>query len=178
MDQRPGGSPVSSKALPAVLVLLLVVGLAALANHFLGDPPATNAPKKAATLSPPPAATATPPRAATGRVARSQGSIPKANVSNEHKLELPDGTLVDALNGAVDAPPLKDYWGTFEWSPIIGIERSSAGVDWYKHADGSYSTTEMVMRTDLGRKAAMTRVAHPGPAPATTAPNTKTTSPR
>lgn len=86
------------------------------------------------------------------------------------KLELPDGTLVDALNGAVDVPPLKDYWGPFPWSPIVGVERSSAGVDWYKHADGSYSTTEMVMRTDLGRKAAMTRVAHPGPTPARTAP--------
>ena len=45
-----------------------------------------------------------------------------------------------------------------------------AGLDWYKHADGSYSTTQMVMRSDLGRMAAMTRVAHPGPALVPTAP--------
>ncbi|MEZ6036498.1 MAG: hypothetical protein R3F29_03385 [Planctomycetota bacterium] len=78
-------------------------------------------------------------------------------------LQLPDGTLVPALNGAVDAAPLKDYWGPFPWSPIVGVERSSAGVDWYRHQDGSYSTTQMVWRSDLGREAAMTRVAHPGP---------------
>ncbi|HEX5051821.1 MAG TPA: hypothetical protein VFZ65_08625 [Planctomycetota bacterium] len=83
-----------------------------------------------------------------------------------HELELPDGTTVATLNDAVDAAPLAMYWGPMPWSPIVAIERSSAGVDWYRHADGSYSTTQMVWRKDLGRYAAMTRVAHPGPEPA------------
>ena len=84
-------------------------------------------------------------------------------------LELPDGTTVETLNDAVDAAPLAQFWGQHPWSPIIGVDRSSAGVDWYRHADGSYSTTQMVWRKDLGRHAAMTRVAHPGPAPAAVA---------
>ena len=80
-------------------------------------------------------------------------------------LLLPDGSTVPALNGAVDAEPLATFWGPFPWSPIVGVERNDQGVDWYKHADGSYSTTQMVWRPDLGRHAAMTRVAHPGATP-------------
>jgi hypothetical protein len=45
----------------------------------------------------------------------------------------------------------------------VGIETNSQGLDWYKHKDGSYSTTQMVWREDLGKKMAMTRVAHPAP---------------
>ena len=67
----------------------------------------------------------------------------------------------DDRDGAVDAAPLAEYWGPSPWSPIIGVRTSTAGVDWYEHADGSFSTTQMVMRSDLGRMAAMTRVAHP-----------------
>jgi hypothetical protein len=80
-------------------------------------------------------------------------------------LLLPDGSTVPTLNGALDAEPLATFWGPFPWSPIVGVERNDQGIDWYKHADGSYSTTQMVWRQDLGRRAAMTRVAHPGAAP-------------
>lgn len=89
--------------------------------------------------------------------------------NHAHDLELPDGTFVPALNGAVDAAPLATYWGPFPWSPIVGVQ-SADGIDWYQHADGSFSTTQMVWRSDLGHEAAMTRVAHPGPTPAATAP--------
>lgn len=86
-------------------------------------------------------------------------------------LELPDGSFVAALNGARDVAPLRHYWSAQRpWSPIVALERSSAGIDWYRHEDGSYSTTQMVWRSDLGREDAMTRVAHPGPAAASTAP--------
>lgn len=125
--------------------------------------------------SPPPAAAAGPAvtaaePAAAPSPAREIGTVVEpplaapAAVDRSRELELPDGTYVATLNGAVDAAPLARYWGPFPWSPIVGTERSSAGVDWYKHADGSYSTTQMVWRSDLGRHAAMTRVAHPGPA--------------
>lgn len=80
---------------------------------------------------------------------------------------LPDGTRTAMLNGATDAPPLGEYWGTtVPWSPIVGIERNDQGVDWYRHQNGSYSTTQVVWRSDLQRHMAMTRVAHPAPAAA------------
>jgi hypothetical protein len=167
MDQRPGGAPVSSKAL--LLGLIPVLGLALLANHLMGDvqPPKTDAPRSAPPTST--AATVTP--VSGGRVAARKAAHKKMQAKRDSKrLELPDGTFVATLNGAVDAPSMKDFWGPFDWSPIVGTERSSAGVDWYEHADGSFSTTEMVWRPDLGRKAAMTRVAHPGPAPVETSP--------
>lgn len=77
---------------------------------------------------------------------------------------LPDGTRVPMLNGATDAPPLAEYWGSaVPWSPIVGIERNDQGVDWYRHQNGSWSTTQVVWRSDLQRHMAMTRVAHPAP---------------
>jgi len=111
-----------------------------------------------------------PVEAQRGAVATRTTSGGAAAPDRSTLLELPDGTRVRALNGAVDAPPMGDFWGPFAWSPIVAIERSDAGLDWYRHADGSYSTTQMVMRADLGREVAMTRVAHPGPRPAATAP--------
>ncbi len=111
-----------------------------------------------------PAATPAPVAAATGRLAAADAAQP-TEVDHARDLALPDGTFVPALNDAVDAAPLQDFWGPQPYSAIVGVERSSAGVDWYRHADGSYSTTQMVWRSDLGRFAAMTRVAHPGPAP-------------
>lgn len=92
-----------------------------------------------------------------------RAAAPAAAPAAHHELVLPDGTTVPALNGAVDPAPLSRYWGPFPWSPIVGRERSSAGIEWYRHADGSYSTTEMAFVEQLGRQIALTRVAHPGP---------------
>jgi hypothetical protein len=90
---------------------------------------------------------------------------PAAKPDHSHELELPDGTFVAALNGAVDPAPLQQFWGSqVPWSPIVGVERNDQGVDWYHHANGSYSTTQMVWRSDLAAYVAMTRVGHPGPA--------------
>ena len=88
-----------------------------------------------------------------------------AKPGRSHELELPDGTFVPALNGATDPAPLREYWGAeVPWSPIVGVERNDQGLDWYRHANGSYSTTQMVWRSDLKGYAPMTRVGHPGPA--------------
>jgi hypothetical protein len=133
-------------------------------DNMAPSPVRVEPPPVAEALSPPPNATPTP---ATGKVLPADQP---AKVDRSRELELPDGTFVRALNDAVDAAPVARYWGPFPWSPIVGVERSSAGLDWYKHADGSYSTTQMVWRADLKRYDAMTRVAHPGPAPAATAP--------
>ncbi|MBK8098867.1 MAG: hypothetical protein IPK26_17270 [Planctomycetes bacterium] len=77
------------------------------------------------------------------------------------QLVLPDGTSVPALNDARGVPPLQQFWGQRPWSPIVRVERSDLGIDWYVHADGTRSTTEMKWREDLGRLDAMTRVAQP-----------------
>lgn len=82
----------------------------------------------------------------------------------QQTLLLPDGTRVQSLNGAVNATPLADAWPkNVPWSPIVRIERSDVGVDWYVHEDGSRSTTEMKWRSDLGREDAVTRLARPAP---------------
>ncbi|MFO1076897.1 MAG: hypothetical protein U1E73_04125 [Planctomycetota bacterium] len=140
--------------------LLLVFGGLGTASLLLarGEAPATAATSHHHADVAPPA-----PAAATVDLA----PRPAAVTDHTRDLELPDGTFVPALNGATDAAPLSTYWGPFPWSPIAGIERAD-GVDWYRHEDGSYSTTQMVWRSDLGTQAAMTRVAHPGPAPAAT----------
>lgn len=158
----------SRKLVLAVVVLIAASAVTVFAyqQNRVHQPARTQAPAQQRAAEAPQPST---PQAATGRIARNQPTRnPSEAVSG--KLELPDGTFVDALNDAVNAPALSTYWGPFDWSPIIGIERSSAGVDWYKHADGSYSTTQMVWRSDLGRNEAMTRVAHPGPEPVNTAP--------
>lgn len=108
------------------------------------------------------AAVGSAPQRAT-RAADAPSAASPAGGSRE--LLLPDGTTVPTLNGAIDAEPLATFWGPFPWSPIVGVERNDQGLDWYKHADGSYSTTQMVWRQDLGRHAAMTRVAHPSATP-------------
>ncbi|HZN37870.1 MAG TPA: hypothetical protein VFD82_03650 [Planctomycetota bacterium] len=110
-----------------------------------------------------PPAPAPAPAAEVASVERAKES---SSVDHSRELELPDGSFVPALNGAVGATRVAEYWGPLPWSPIAAVERSSAGVDWYRHQDGSYSTTQMVWRKDLGRYEAMTRVAHPGPTPA------------
>jgi hypothetical protein len=83
--------------------------------------------------------------------------------AKRHMVKLPTGEYVRALNGAVDAKPL-EWMRDRPYSPIIGIDRAPDGKDWWVHADGSRSTTEMVYRSDLGRPDAVTQVAHPAPA--------------
>ena len=126
-------------------------------------PVTAEAPASAPT--PTPEAPATPVSAPVTKV------VPQAAPADRSRqLELPDGTFVPTLNGAVDAEPLKNYWGVWPWSPIVGVERSSAGVDWYQHADGSYSTTQMLRADPGNRLVTLTRVAHPSTTTAPTAP--------
>ena len=106
---------------------------------------------------------------ATGQVVPGADVPPMApQLPPERTMVLPDGTRVATLNGAVHAKPLSEAWPKdVPWSPIVRIERSDLGVDWYVHEDGSRSTTEMKWRSDLGREDAVTRLARPTP----TAPN-------
>lgn len=142
------------------------IGVMALLTPWLlrsAPQPTVPATPTAAITSPTAAVTTAP---ATGSLAAPRSQPAASAPSGSRELQLPDGSVVPTLNDAVDAAPIAQFWGSQPWSPIVGVERSSAGLDWYKHADGSYSTTQMVWRSDLGRHAAMTRVAHPGPVPA------------
>lgn len=146
-----------------------LAGLAAGAYWLLGQQPA--APPKA----PPPTAAAPTPSTTTPTPAAAaplpeRGRKPAPPPSRPDELALPDGTFVATLNGATNVPPLADYWGTWPWSPIVGVERSSAGLDWYKHADGSFSTTQMAWSSTLKAHVPMTRVAHPSTDTAPVAP--------
>jgi len=129
----------------------------ALRQSTIAPAPVAGAPRSpaATTSAPVPPATAADPSIDASKPAAGGASV----------LLLPDGTHLPCLNGAHDCEPLQRAWGQWPWSPITGRERSDAGIDWYIHADGSRSTTEMKFRSDLGRWDAVTRVAHPGASP-------------
>lgn len=153
------------------ITLLAVLGAVGGAVYWLSRAStAPTAPAPAAPAPSPSPAASPAPLPAVGVPAPTR-TAPKAR-DRRHELELPDGTYVPALNGAIDPEPLASYWGNWPWSPIVGVERSSAGVDWYRHEDGSYSTTEMVRADPGNRTVVMTRVAHPSATTAPTAPAT------
>lgn len=84
---------------------------------------------------------------------------PAEELPYKNRLYFPDGSYLPALNGASNAPAV-----TFRdraYSPVIAREKDTTGREWYKHEDGSYSTTVMGWRKDLGRMDAITQVAHP-----------------
>jgi hypothetical protein len=72
-------------------------------------------------------------------------------------LQLPDGTQTAPLNGITE--PGRMNWGNRPYAPIVGTVHCQ-GVDWYRHADGSLTTTVEVYRSDLGRRVPVTLVAH------------------
>ncbi|MEZ5964900.1 MAG: hypothetical protein R3F56_13755 [Planctomycetota bacterium] len=76
-------------------------------------------------------------------------------------LELPNGEFVPALNGVRGAPPM-EWPADRPFSPIIGRVRTTE-LEWYVHADGTRSTTQMSFRTDLSRFDAVTTLANPAP---------------
>jgi hypothetical protein len=62
-------------------------------------------------------------------------------------LRLPDGSgYVPNLNGVTQ--PME--WTAGRFTPIVGINRTDTGIDWYVHEDGSQSTTVMITTERLG----------------------------
>lgn len=151
----------------ALLVTLAALGGASLWLRVGEQPP------PAAPAAPGAAPAALPPVPATAPAVAAP--IPEPPPADRSKyLELPDGSFVPTLNGATNVAPLAKFWGSqVPWSPIVGIERNDQGIDWYRHENGSYSTTQMVLVSRSGRQSyePMTRVGHRGPAntPATAA---------
>ena len=75
-------------------------------------------------------------------------------------IPLPDGTFVPALNG-IENPPAPHWERGRPWSPIVGRAHSQ-GLEWYVHADGTWTTTFRAWRDELGRYDDTTAVYHPG----------------
>lgn len=65
--------------------------------------------------------------------------------SRKGALKLPDGTTREALNGVTE--DLVVPWPAgHPYSPIVAQE-TNAGTEWYRHADGSFTTT--IVRTEI-----------------------------
>ncbi|MCA8971762.1 MAG: hypothetical protein KDC95_18375 [Planctomycetes bacterium] len=75
---------------------------------------------------------------------------------------LPDGTFAPCLNGIHHAPPMQ-WPRDVPWSTIRRKIVDRQGKEWYEHADGSYSTTEMMYRSDLGHSEPVVQVRNPVP---------------
>lgn len=100
----------------------------------------------------------TPVEPRVGEVER----VEESEVPREDRWLLPDNTWVRALNGAKEPAPLSAAWPDDKaWVPIVGIEKGADGIEWYRHSDGSVSTTRMIWRQDLGRMDAEVIHSHP-----------------
>ncbi len=79
----------------------------------------------------------------------------------------PDGTWLPPLNGVQQAPPFPGFKDR-PWSPVVRIDTDPRSrVQWYVHADGSVSCTQMVPSTD-GKRTWIEpgwAVGHPVPSP-------------
>ena len=76
---------------------------------------------------------------------------------DEPHVTYPDGSMWPALNG-VKKPAAITWPQGHPFAPVVGKIRDSLGVEFYRHADGSLSTTQMMFRKDLGRDDAISQV--------------------
>jgi hypothetical protein len=148
----------SRAATPVLLVLLC--GALGLAGWFL------LAHGKNAKAAPAAKQTnAQPGQQATPPAVRGQGPALAPRQQQEAKqimLHLPDGSSVPALNHIT--MPVEFAWPQgVPYAPIVGRETDFNGTEWYVHADGTRSTTEMKYRKDLGREDATAITKNPLP---------------
>lgn len=80
-----------------------------------------------------------PPTPAVVQAEPSPSTTPASTAPATAMARFPGGHHLSALNGiaeSVDMPWPTDH----PWSPVDGVVRDQ-GQDWYRHADGSWSTT-------------------------------------
>lgn len=82
-------------------------------------------------------------------------------IPEDQRLRMPDGSFVPTLNGVKN--PAAIVWGNQPYSPIVR-KQIDPHCEWYLHADGTYTTTVMTWRSDLGREDAVTLCLHPAKA--------------
>lgn len=108
---------------------------------------------------------AKPPRAAAPDRSRSGDPVREAQVGRAsgpgpNSLRMPDGTYLPVLNGAVGAPAAEWPKGR-PYSPVVKKVIDAAGLEWYLHADGSYTITQNQYRSDLGKTEPATLIYNP-----------------
>lgn len=140
--------------------LLLVIALACGAGGYLWLRPGPGAAPPsvpAGPADPVPAGPAPAPVTSNAPVVQPAGPPP---APSKGKAIYPDGSAHPALNGVDEE--IKVSWPTqVPFSPIVGQFVDRDGLQWYRHEDGSQSTTKIAWRKDLGRNAAITLVANP-----------------
>jgi hypothetical protein len=149
METTQGG-PNRMLVLASGLVLLgaLIAGGLWLQRAMRKEPaPPPSAPQQQPQLPPP-----TLPIEAVTAAPLDQGPHDK-----QPHLTYPDGSSWPPLNGVKSPAPVAWPQG-HPFAPVVGKIRDAMGVEFYKHADGSLSTTMMMFRKDLGRDDAITQV--------------------
>lgn len=140
-------------AISKPIAVLVFVGVLGGAWWALRTPPDA-APQKSQepAVSPPKPATPASPVTAEFKME------PAEKVPVERRLKMPDGSFVPTLNGVLH--PANIVWGDVPYSPIVR-KQIDPTVEWYVHADGTFTTTMMQWRSDLGRTDAVTLCLHP-----------------
>jgi len=149
MEPMPRTFPIW-RTLAAVLLAGVMVGvLLSLWPHQEPAPaPAPQPQPEQPARAPAPVHTEAPP-------ARSGPPQPAAKM-----IRYPDGSQYPTLNGVKD--PLVISWPVeIPFSPVVGQFKDEQGLEWYRHADGTRSTVQMMWRKDLGRMDTTGRVENP-----------------
>lgn len=126
--------------------------------HKPAPPPATPVARMAA---PAPAPASQAPVVVAAAAPSKQGPAPAAPKAMGR---FSNGVKVALLNGVTE--PVDLAWpADWPWSPVKETVRDERGIDWYRHADGSMSTT--LVRTDeaTGKQKTMGLVYTPGGEP-------------
>ncbi|MBK9385712.1 MAG: hypothetical protein IPN34_12960 [Planctomycetes bacterium] len=142
------------------LFLLVLLSAGAIGVYFALRSPRSTPPTVPATMRSAPTETAPAPVVAHAPLREAPAPTRTPPVPEE-MIRYPDGTFMPPLNG-VKQPALLHWPPEEPFSPIVG-KQMAGDVEWYVHADGTQSTTQMVFRSDLGREVAVTHVARPMP---------------
>lgn len=141
-----------NRLVPAFLLVAVAVGGVA---WFLREPPA----EKPVAPTQPPGAPEKPPMPTPGAATAVVLPIPSTkDVPAERLLRFPNGETAAPLNGIEN--PATCVWGDTPWSPIVRRELNN-GIEWYVHADGTYTTTTTIWRSDTKRQEPVTFCMHP-----------------
>lgn len=140
-------------------VLAVVLGVAVVgAVHYLGggtDPQAQPIP-----IESPKTPDKTPDKPQLENRTAKSFSVDEKQVPREDRLQMPDGTWAMALNGVKNPGPL-NWPRDIPYAPIVERRMGKDGLERYRHADGSWSWTQLQYRQDLGRMDSVTLLANP-----------------
>lgn len=122
--------------------------------------PSPPAPRRAPVPAAAAAGEAVPAPAVAEAVAPAAAPLPPATPPAA-QVTFPDGSTLPALNGVTE--PIVLQWGNRPYSPVVAKIADEQGVEWYRHQDGSWSTTRMVQDRVRGIDVATGQVFNPSP---------------